>query len=106
MKKINIGVLTAAIVFAVPSQSAFDQLEVATFSFYGDANDFVSDELSLLQLITSDLDVGSGLPLVPAPRFDEDESAVSLNASAVPLPSAVWFFGSALIALTVIQRRS
>ena len=106
MKKINIGVLTAAIVFAVPSQSAFDQLEATTFSFYVDANDFVNDELSLLQLIPSDLDVGSGLPLVSAPRFDEDELAVSLNASAVPLPSAVWFFGSALIALAVIQRRS
>lgn len=106
MNKRKIGVLVAAIVFTTPSQASFDQLGVTTFSFYGDASDFVSDELRLLPLIQSDFEVREVLALIPASKVDVDDPVVSLSASAVPVPSAVWFFGSALVALTVIQRRA
>lgn len=106
MNKKKIGVLLATIAFSAAPHAAFDLLGVSTYIYGGDTNDFAGDELPLLQFVSLSFEDGSVTSLMSAPTEEVDSELVSLSASAVPVPSAVWFFGSALVALTVIQRRA
>ena len=95
------GALVAAIIFTASVHASFDELGVSTF---GDDAPFVSVELPGLHFVS-----------LPALKFEAESSVLLLSgqnirvkgvsASAVPVPSALWFFGSALVALMVIQRR-
>ena len=95
------GALVAAIIFTVSAQASFDQLGVSAFS---DDAPFADVEFPGVQFVS-----------LPALKLESESSVYLLsgqnigvkgvNASAVPVPSALWFFGSALVALMVIQRR-
>lgn len=101
-------VLVAFIAFAESSHAAFDQFGVTTYTYDGGAGYFIESELPALQFNNSS-SVGFSQAYLTSSALNGGDvisaSTVSLNASPVPLPSAVWFFGSAVIALTVIQRR-
>ena len=96
------GALVAVIIFTASAQASFDELGVSAF---GDDAPFVSVELPGVHFVS-----------LPALKFEAESSVLLLSgqnirvkgvsASAVPVPSALWFFGSALVALMVIQRRA
>ena len=101
------SVLTLAIVFAGGADAAFDQLGVSTYS--GDIDDsfFVEIDLPEVQLVSSPVlgfRVEYSKPLIPAQ--DGAAEAFGVSITDVPVPPSLWFFGSALVALTVIQRRA
>ena len=108
MNKKKIGVLAAFIAFTASSHAAFDQFGVSTYTYDGGADYFIESELPASQFNNSS-SVGFSQMYLGSSTLNGEgvisASTVSLNASPVPLPSAAWFFGSAVIALTVIQRR-
>ena len=106
MDRTKTGVLVAVFTFSAATQAAFDQLDAFRYGDEGGTTNFIGDELSLSQFVSLDFQVGSEMPPVSAPEEEVSDPVVSLVASPVPVPSAVWFFSSALVALTVIQRRA
>ena len=105
MNKKKIGVLIATFAFTAATNAAFDRRGAYNYSNVSEVSDFISDELPLLQFVPLDFEVGGAMPFALAPVEAVGSQAVSLIAKPVPVPSAVWFFSSALVALTVIQRR-
>lgn len=108
MNKEKVGVLAAFISFTASSHAAFGQFGVSTYTYDGGADYFTESELSASQF-NNPSSVGFSQTYLGSSTLNGEgvisASTVSLNASPVPLPSAVSFFGSAVIALTVIQRR-
>jgi hypothetical protein len=103
-----------AVVFAVIthtscSHAAFDQFGMSTYINDADFSFLAGNELPALEFVywsALGLDAERSAILMPAQDDGADKPGLSVSASPVPVPSALWFFGSALVALTVIQRRA
>ena len=107
MKGKRKNVLALAVVFSGGAHAAFDQLGVSTYSGDIDASFFVSIDLPVVQLVSSSvMDVKAGYSTPLMPLQDDGAGEFNVSVTAVPVPSSLWFFGSALVALTVIQRRA
>ncbi len=101
------SVLALAIVFTSGAHAAFDQLGVSTYSSDIDDSFFVNIDLPVVQLVSSSvMDVKAGYSMPLMLHQDDGAGELSVSVTAVPVPSSLWFFGSALVALTVIQRRA
>ena len=103
------AVLFAAITYAACSHAAFHQVGMSTYINNADVAFFIRDELPADEFVNwpaLDLATEHSAILMPAQDNGADKPGLSVSASPVPVPSALWFFGSALVALTVIQRRA
>ena len=108
MNNKKISVLALAIVFTVGAHAAFDQLGVSIYNDDAENYFFVNIDLPDLQLVSSSVasfKADYSMPLMPVQDDGVEEVGVSVTVTAVPVPPSLWFFGSALVALTVIQRR-
>lgn len=99
--------LALAMMFTSGVHAAFDQFGVSIYSSNVNDSFFVGIDLPEVPLASSpvlDFTAEYLMPLMPTQDGDVEEFNVSVTA--VPVPSSLLFFGSALVALTVIQRRA
>jgi len=100
------AVLFAVITHAAYSHAAFDQLGVSTYVNDADISFITGNDLPALEFVYwSMLDPGNDYSAILIPDQYSGAGKPSVIAKSVPVPSAFWFFGSTLVALTVIQRR-
>lgn len=107
MKGKRKNVLVLAVVFTCGAHAAFDRLEASIYNDDIENYLFMDVDLLGLQLASSpavDFQSENSLSLMPARGDAVDDFSASITA--IPVPSSLWFFGSALVALTVIQRRA
>ena len=100
------AVLFAVITHAACSHAAFDQLGMSTYINNADISFLARNELPVQGLVYwSALDPVTDYPAALMPDQYSGAGRPGVNARSIPVPSALWFFGSALVALAVIQRR-
>lgn len=101
------AVLFAVVTHAACSHAAFDQLGMSTYINNADISFLARNELPVQGLVYwSALDLVTDYPAALMPDQFRGAGKLGLSARSIPVPSALWFFGSALVALTVIQRRA
>lgn len=107
MNNKKVSGLALAIVFTAGAHAAFDQLGVSIYNDDAENYFFVNIDLPELHLVSSSVASFKADYSMPSMSVQNDGvEEVGVSVTTVPIPSSLWFFGSALVALTVIQRRA